>query len=236
MRPYLLSSSLTLWPLSGQVRCGLCNGPMGVIGANGRLGCINHRNRGTCSNNRTLLRAPLVQRALIGLRERLAAPELIDAFVQAFTAQITVSDRERGHGAHVMAQDRATRTRQVHNLLDLMKEGLSSAAMVAELHTLEQRAQALAGEVQAKLASELIVVAHPNLQDSIAARSSGWGMRSLIAQRHQCRPRRCGAWWMPSWRYRASGAARLPCSAGAILPPSTGCWMPLGKPVASLLG
>ena len=55
------------WPLSGLVRCGLCNGPMSVMGSHGRLGCANHVERGTCSNARTLLRDALLRRVLVGL-------------------------------------------------------------------------------------------------------------------------------------------------------------------------
>ena len=37
----LASARRPKWPLSGLVRCGLCHGPMSVMGAGGRLGCAN---------------------------------------------------------------------------------------------------------------------------------------------------------------------------------------------------
>jgi DNA invertase Pin-like site-specific DNA recombinase len=69
------------WPLAGLVRCGRCNGPMSVMGANGRLGCANHVERGTCDNPRTILRDRLLGRVLAGIKERLLAPDLVDQFV-----------------------------------------------------------------------------------------------------------------------------------------------------------
>ena len=56
------------WLLSGLVRCGLCNGPMSVVANGGRLGCANRRERGTCSNSRTLLRDKLLERVFVGLK------------------------------------------------------------------------------------------------------------------------------------------------------------------------
>jgi len=41
----------------GLVRCcGLCNGPMSVVGSSGRLGFANHREHDTCTDRWTVLR------------------------------------------------------------------------------------------------------------------------------------------------------------------------------------
>ncbi len=69
---------------------------MGVVSSDGRLGCSNRRERGTCSNPRTLLRDRLLERVLIGLKERLLAPELVEEFVRAFGAEANAANRHRG--------------------------------------------------------------------------------------------------------------------------------------------
>ncbi|MGK7868856.1 zinc ribbon domain-containing protein [Falsiroseomonas sp. E2-1-a20] len=84
------------WPLAGLVRCGLCEGPMSVIGSGGRLGCSNHVERGTCTNRRTVARDKVVIRVLTGLKERLLAPELVEEFVRAYAAEVNGAYRERG--------------------------------------------------------------------------------------------------------------------------------------------
>jgi len=66
------------WAPSGLVRCGLCNGPLSVMGGNGRLGCASHVERGTCTNRRTILCGALLPRVRVGLKERLLAPELVE--------------------------------------------------------------------------------------------------------------------------------------------------------------
>ncbi|WP_269749843.1 recombinase zinc beta ribbon domain-containing protein [Roseococcus microcysteis] len=50
------------------MRCGVCNGPMTVVGSGGRLGCANHVERGTCENRRTVARDVVMQRVMVGLR------------------------------------------------------------------------------------------------------------------------------------------------------------------------
>nr|WP_158595838.1 recombinase family protein [Oleomonas cavernae] len=67
--------------LSGLVRCGLCNGTM-AIGASGRrLVCTSHRERGTCTNGRTVKQDVLQSRVLDGIKTHLAQPALIEHFV-----------------------------------------------------------------------------------------------------------------------------------------------------------
>ena len=72
------------WLLAGLVRCGVCDGPMTVIGADGRLGCANRRERGTCTNPRSVLRDRLTARVLEGLKNRLLTPDLVEAFVRIY--------------------------------------------------------------------------------------------------------------------------------------------------------
>ena len=84
------------WLLSGLVQCGLCSGPLTVIGAGGRLGCANHRERDTCKNRRTLLRDRLEERAMTGLKERLLAPDLVEAFIEEYVAETNMLNSERG--------------------------------------------------------------------------------------------------------------------------------------------
>ena len=57
---------------------------MSVIGAGGRLGGANHVERGTCTNKRTVTRDAVLDRVLVGLKERLLAPNLIEDFAGAY--------------------------------------------------------------------------------------------------------------------------------------------------------
>lgn len=151
------------WLLSGLVRCGLCQGPMSVVGAEGRLGCANHVERGTCGNKRTIRREILVQRVLIGLKERLLAPQLVEAFVEGYVAEIHAANRERGARSGRLLQEQGKLSRQVRNLLELIKEGHGSGAMVAELRQVEQRQAEVAAEIAKEDKPEPLPVPHPSL-------------------------------------------------------------------------
>ncbi|MBR0673837.1 recombinase family protein, partial [Roseomonas soli] len=151
------------WPLSGLVRCGLCNGPLTVMGPNGRLGCANHVERGTCTNRRTILRGVLSPRVLVGLKKRLLAPELVEEFVRTYVAEVNAANRERGARQAALEQQHAKLSRRIHNLLELIKDGHGGAAMAAELRDLERRQEELARQIAAAGEPEPIPVLYPNL-------------------------------------------------------------------------
>ena len=153
------------WLLSGLVRCGVCNGPMGVVGSDGRLGCTNRRERGTCSNARTVLRDRLVTRVMAGLKERLLAPELVEEFVRTFVAEVNAANRDRQHEGARLGAERTKLARQIRNMLELIKEGHGSLAMVVELRDLEDRQGVLDQEIAAAGKPEAVPALHPNLPE-----------------------------------------------------------------------
>jgi site-specific DNA recombinase len=159
----LVSARRPVWPLSGLVRCGLCGGPMGVVANDGRLGCSNHRERGTCSNKRTMLRARLLDRVLVGLKERLLTPDLVEAFVETYVAEVNAANRDRGHHGKQLGLEAAKLSRQMRNMLELIKDGMGSRTMVAELRVLEDRHAALTAEMAAAGTPEPMPLLHPNL-------------------------------------------------------------------------
>ena len=62
--------------LSGLLECGCCGGGYTIIGKD-RYGCATLRAKGTCANQRTIMRQHIETRVLSGLKERLLAPELV---------------------------------------------------------------------------------------------------------------------------------------------------------------
>ena len=153
------------WPLAGLVRCGRCDGPMSVMGANGRLGCANHIERGTCDNPRTILRDRLLGRVLAGIKERLLAPDLVDQFVATFVAEVNAANSQRSNRQALLIQQKAKVERQIRNMLELIKEGHGTPAMVAELRLTEHRLEELSGQIAAADHPETLPVLHPNLPE-----------------------------------------------------------------------
>jgi DNA invertase Pin-like site-specific DNA recombinase len=151
------------WPLSGLVRCGVCEGPMSVVGSGGRLGCANHVERGTCDNRRTVARDRLVERVLIGLKEGLLAPELVEAFVEGYVEEVNTANRERGARQASLRSQASKLDRQIRNLLELIKEGHGTAAMAAEMREIEARKATLEAEIVGTADPEPMPILHPNL-------------------------------------------------------------------------
>ena len=135
----LVAARRPVWPLSGLVRCGVCRDPMGVVANDGRLGCSNRRERGTCTNPRTLLRDRLLRRVFEGLKHKLLTPAAVGAFREAFIAEVTIANRERSTLQSGMAAEEVKLRRKIRSMLDLMTEGGGTQAMVAELRRLEEQ-------------------------------------------------------------------------------------------------
>ena len=109
-----------------------------------------------------------------------------------WTASLLLGGAGREAG---LAQQQAKLARQMRNLLDLMKEGHGSPALVGELQDLERRQAALAAETVAAGAAEPVPVLHPNrpnlyrrkvealeqaLADPATAAAAAEALRSLV--------------------------------------------------------
>jgi hypothetical protein len=102
---------------------------MSVIGSGGRLGCSNHVERGTCTNRRTVARDKVLNRVLVGLKDRLLAPALVQEFVAAYIAEVNAANRERGTRQAGLQGQVAKLDRQIRNLLELIKDGHGGVAI-----------------------------------------------------------------------------------------------------------
>ncbi len=70
--------------LAGLVKCGCCGGPYRTVAQKHRYGCANRRDKGTCSNSRTILAEALEERVFAGLRDNLLAPAAIEYAVACY--------------------------------------------------------------------------------------------------------------------------------------------------------
>ena len=77
--------------LSGLLVCGVCGSRYTIIG--NRYGCAARRDKGTCSNERTIGRLAIEGRVLDGLKHRLLAPDLFETFARAYHEECAVLAR-----------------------------------------------------------------------------------------------------------------------------------------------
>ncbi len=148
--------------LSGLTRCGVCGGAY-TMRSSERLGCVAHREKGTCHNNHTVLLTELESRVLGGLKERMLAPELFAEFVKEYRQvlqRLQVDKRER---RAVVARQLKNVEERIKRVVDAIADGTASMALKAKLAELELERARLAAEEQAGNDTVEVPDIHPNL-------------------------------------------------------------------------
>jgi DNA invertase Pin-like site-specific DNA recombinase len=153
---------------SGLLECGSCGGSI-IIVCGEQWGCGNHRETGTCANNRLTRNSVIEARVLGALKERLLDPALVSEYVAAYHAA------EREAVAHHRESKAGLRRR--HREVDARVKRLASAiadgADVAEVRDLLRQASEERDAVAAEL-DDLdachVVTMHPRLADTYRKR------------------------------------------------------------------
>ena len=149
---------------SGIVKCGCCGGGYTSI-AMDRIGCSAYREQGTCTNNRTISRKELHARVLSGLREHLADPELISAYVRKWVEEdrrLRAEDRHaRGDVERRLARNRAA----VRRIIDAIENGAPFADYRDRSHELEAERIELEARLAHMAEEDKVIAVHPGLAD-----------------------------------------------------------------------
>jgi site-specific DNA recombinase len=180
--------------LSGLLTCGCCGGRIGILTPN-RYGCLNHHRRGTCANNRTIMRDKIEARVLGGLKDRLVSSEAVAEAVRAYAAEMNRLNHDRR--AQVETDHRALQKieRAVAGIMAAIEDGLYQPSMKTRMDELErQKAEITARQSQVPAN---IPDMHPNianvyrknvarfteaLADPDGGREAAEALRSLIGE------------------------------------------------------
>jgi hypothetical protein len=106
-----------------------------------------------------VLRDRIVARVLTGLKHRLLAPELVDAFV----AEVNLANRNATSRSSQLRADLARVERQMKMMVQTIADTGGSRTLVVELRSLEHRQDGLKAEIVAAGAPELLPALHPDL-------------------------------------------------------------------------
>ncbi|HEX6011602.1 MAG TPA: recombinase zinc beta ribbon domain-containing protein [Geminicoccaceae bacterium] len=148
--------------LSGLLVCGACGGGYTIM-AKDRYGCAARRDKGTCANDRTIRRQEIEGRVLEGLKHRLLAPELIEAFARSFQEESRRREREQAGRRTALLSRLGETERRIAAIVRAVEDGLRQPAMKARLAALEaEKGRRLAAELAA-LPDTAPVTLHPNL-------------------------------------------------------------------------
>ena len=152
---------------SGLIKCAACGGGMSLI-SRVYYGCSANRNKGTCANRLTLRLDRLEEAVLRGLQERLVTPELTDAFVREYTAEINRLRQEASSGRFAAQQGLTRLSSQIDNIVDTVAYGKSSPALLDRLEKLEAEKSRL--ELELSEPEPEPIRLHPNIAEFYIAK------------------------------------------------------------------
>lgn len=151
--------------LTGLVRCGVCGGGYIQVGKD-YLGCAAHRNKGTCSNKKTVRRDRLESVVLDGLKSHLVDPDLVKTFCDEFVAETNRLRRAQASSAEIQRRELAKLESDIRNILEAVKSGMYNASLKEELDGLEVRKVELEEEIRGlEVAASSPPILHPALAD-----------------------------------------------------------------------
>jgi site-specific DNA recombinase len=156
---------------SGLVRCAQC-GSSYTVSHGDRLGCTGRRERGGCDNSTTVAVADLEYRVLAGLRARLLAADLMQAYIAEYHAEcarLRAAAREQG-------ADRRRRLAQLvgelDRLVDAIAKGLVVDSIKDRILTLEAERRELEVALAASQGADVVEL-HPKMIERYRARIAG---------------------------------------------------------------
>lgn len=180
--------------LSGLLTCGCCGGKVGMV-LSGRFGCLNHHRRGTCSNNRTVLREKLEARVLAGLQDKLVSAQAVEEAVGAYVEETNRLNHQRRAQQDTDRRVLAKIERAIAGIFSAIEGGMYQPSMKARMEELEcQKAEIVARMAEAPVDVPDI---HPNvatnysrnvarfaeaLNDPDGGRQATEALRSLIGE------------------------------------------------------
>jgi DNA invertase Pin-like site-specific DNA recombinase len=145
---------------TGLMRCGMCDG--GVATWNRvYVGCVNARNKGTCTNRTTTRRDDLETAVLEGLQHRLMDPDLMAVFCEEYTRHMNALTREHNAAREGAKVELAKVNRDLDRLVQALLDGAPARTVKDRMAHLEGRKDVL--EAQLAQGEDVKVSVHPHM-------------------------------------------------------------------------
>ena len=152
--------------LSGLLKCACCGANYIMIGKT-HYGCAAARDRGTCTNRKTIKRTVVEERVLGGLRDRLMHPDLVAEFIAEFQ-RATEGERREALAARGEAERKLGKVRrEIDNIVMAIAEGMFHPSLKAKMDGLEAERADLEARL-AVLPEPDPVAIHPGLSEIYA--------------------------------------------------------------------
>ena len=132
-----------------------------------RYGCSAARNKGTCTNRKTIEREVVEERVLKGLRHKLMHPDLVREFITTFHNEVQSVRRQATNARQAHEHELATVITKIDAIVTAISEGMYHPSLKAKLDGLEAERCDLEARLAATPAPEAIVI-HPGLAETYA--------------------------------------------------------------------
>jgi site-specific DNA recombinase len=146
--------------LSGLLKCGCCGAGYTII-RRSRVGCAGYRERGDCTNNRTVARREIEERVLAAIEHHLADPEALAAYVQQYHQDRKDLAATQRKTRHTKARRVAELTRTINRIIDQICDGTATPILVERLREMEAEKIRLDGELAELDREDAPVALHP---------------------------------------------------------------------------
>ncbi|WP_346429285.1 recombinase family protein [Roseinatronobacter domitianus] len=152
--------------LSGLLNCGCCGAGYIIISAT-RYGCSAARNRGTCSNKKTIARKDVEARVLNGLQTRLMHPDLIRAYITTWQQEMQTERRDALAARGKQERRHAKVMKEIDAIVTAITQGMFHASMKAKMDAPEAERAELEARLAALPDPEPVAI-HPGLAETYA--------------------------------------------------------------------
>ena len=146
--------------LSGLLKCGVCGSPFAMRGQS-RYICSRHMKSLSCSNTRGIQRSVIEERVLVGLKDRLLAPEAVARAMKAYAEETNRLNHERRASGATDRAELADIEKRMASMIAAIEEGGYVRGMSDRLRELEARQDEL-NERLAAVPADLPDI-HPNI-------------------------------------------------------------------------
>ena len=150
--------------LSGLLYCAACGDGYTVIGEE-RYGCSAKREKGTCTNGKTISVQKLEDRVLIGLKDRLLAPDTLVEFVREYQREWKRLKRDSFRRRARMEITLAQLDKRIARVLSAIEEGGDPVSLVGRLKELETERTQIHDELNKTDETSPVIDLHPNLAE-----------------------------------------------------------------------
>ena len=111
------------------------------------IGCVNARNKGTCTNKRTMRRDDLETAVLEGLQHRLMDPDLMAVFCEEYTRHMNALTREHNAAREGARAELGRVNRDLDRLVQALLDGAPARTVKDRMAQLEARPEQLKAEL-----------------------------------------------------------------------------------------